>query len=353
MGQNMGEEQTTQNAHRGKIDYWHWARMLIAVLVIGGACWLLYNQLKDVSPAQILAGIRGISPWNVLLAIGLTFLNYAILVGYDWAGTRYVQHPLKFGRIVLASFICYALSHNFGWFLGGPPSRYRLYSAAGLNLLEIAKLVAILWVAYWTGFFALAGLVFIIWPPSLPPYVLINNKHVDLPELSARPLGIVFIVGVCLYLAATALWRTPVKWRGQQFNLPPFSLSVFMVTIAMLDIGVGSSVLYVLLPPEMNVSLPAAMSVYLMGMVVVITLHIPGGVGVFEAVVIAMLAPGDSSFRDELVGSLIVYRAVYYLLPLISAFAALGGHEFWLLGQLKAVRRAEQARPEEELESRL
>ena len=349
----MSDELPSENAHRGKIDYWHWVRVLIAVLVIAGACWLLYNQLKDVSPAKVLEGIQQMAGWKILVAIGLTFLNYAILVGYDWAGTRYVQHPLKWGRIVLASFICYALSHNFGWFLGGPPSRYRLYSAAGLNLLEIAKLVAILWVAYWTGFFALAGLVFIIWPPSLPEHLLINDRLVPMPELSARPLGIVFVVGVCLYLGATALWRTPIKWRGQQFNLPPFSLSLFMVTIAMLDIAVGSSVLYVLLPPEMNVSLPAAMSVYLMGMVVVITLHIPGGVGVFEAVVIAMLAPGDSPFRDELVGVLIVYRAVYYLLPLVSAFAALGGHEFWLLGQKAKMRSLVDQQPTEELEPRL
>lgn len=325
----MGEN--TQAAKGRHIDYWHWVRVLIALAVISGAIWLLYHQLKDVGLEKILAGMRHVSTGRILLAIFLTVLNYLILVGYDWAAIRYVQHPLRFGRIAFASFICYAMSHNFGWIIGGPASRYRLYSAAGLSLIEIAKLVAILAVAYWTGFFALSGLVFLIWPPDLPTKLMINGELINLPAVSARPLGAVFVAGVLLYLAATAWWKTPIQFRGHKFQLPPFRLSLFMVTTAMFDIAVAASVLYAVLPPEMHVSYPMCVSAYLMAMVVVITLHIPGGVGVFEAVVIAILAPGDSEFRGELAGVLIVYRAIYYLMPLISALIALAGHEIWLL----------------------
>jgi uncharacterized membrane protein YbhN (UPF0104 family) len=279
----------------------------------------------------ILDGIRHVPAWKIWAAIGLTALNYVILVGYDWAATRYVDHPLKLGRIAFASFICYAMSHNFGWIIGGPASRYRLYSAAKLTTIEIVKLVTILAVAYWMGFFALSGLVFVVWPPDLPTELRIDQDVFALPEMSARPLGFVFIAVVALYLAATAFWRAPITLRGRQFRLPPFKISFFLVVVAMLDITVASTVLYALLPPEMNVSLPMAMSVYLMAMVVVITLHIPGGVGVFEAVVLALLAPGNSPFLGELAGVLIVYRAVYYLLPLLTASIALAGHEIWML----------------------
>lgn len=329
----MGETITPAGHEGGLKKYWHWVRVLIALAVIAGAIWLLFHQLKNVPPAEILDGARHIPAWRIAMAIGLTFLNYLILVGYDWAATRYVQHPLKLSRIAFASFICYAMSHNFGWIIGGPASRYRLYSAAGLTMIEIVKLVAILAVAYWTGFFGLAGVVFVIWPPDLPSHLKVQDELIKLPEVSARPLGAVFILGVCLYLLATALWRTPIKWRSQEIRLPPFRISSFLVGTAMLDIAVASSVLYAVLPPEMNVSLPMAMSVYLMAMVVVITLHIPGGVGVFETVVIAILAPGNSPYVGTLFGVLVVYRAIYYMLPLICASIGLAGHEIWMLRQ--------------------
>lgn len=331
MGRMTDDEATPPdgNPESGLKRLWHLLQIGLAIVAVIGAAWLLYHQFKQVQPQEILEGLVKIGPWKTLLAIGLTFLNYLILVGYDWSGTRYVQHPLKLWRIALASFICYALSHNLGWFLGGPPSRYRMYTAAGLSTMEIVKLVAILWVAYWTGFFALAGVVFVIWPLALPPHLNIQDELVKLPELNARPLGVVFIVGVCLYLLATAVWKVPLKVRGQTLGLPPFRLSLFMVTTAMLDIAVGSTVLYVLLPPEMHVSLPTAMSVYLLAMVVVITVHMPGGTGVFEAVVTAILAPRQDQLGD-LAAALLVYRAVYYWMPLLIAVVGLAVHEVWV-----------------------
>ncbi len=332
----MTESLPAAEPETGFKKYWHWLRVFVAVSVIVGAGWLLYSQLKNVGMEKILDGVRHVPIWKIWVAVGLTVLNYLILVGYDWAATRYVEHPLKLGRIAFASFICSAMSHNFGWIIGGPASRYRLYSAAKLTTIEIVKLVTILAVAYWMGFFALSGLVFVVWPPDLPTQLQIDREVFSLPELSARPLGFVFLGVVGLYLAATAVWRRPISLFGRRFKLPPFKISFFLVVVAMLDITVASTVLYALLPPEMNVSFPMAMSVYLMAMVVVITLHIPGGVGVFEAVVIGLLAPGNSPFLGELAGVLIVYRAVYYLLPLLTASIALAGHEIWMLRQKPA-----------------
>lgn len=320
---------------KGFNNYWHWVRVLIAVTVIAGAAWLLYAQLKHVGTEKILDGVRSVPAWKIWTAVGLTALNYLILVGYDWAATRYVEHPLSLRRIAFASFICYAMSHNFGWIIGGPASRYRLYSAAKLTTLEIVKLVTILAVAYWMGFFALTGVVFVAFPPDLPTELRIDERTFALPVLSARPLGIVFVTVVCSYLAATAFVKK-VELRGKELKLPSFRLSLFLVAVAMLDIMIASTVLYALLPPEMSISLPMATSVYLMGMVVVITLHIPGGVGVFEAVVLALLAPADPAQLGELAGVLIVYRAVYYLLPLLIASLALVAHEVWILRQKPA-----------------
>jgi uncharacterized membrane protein YbhN (UPF0104 family) len=313
--------------------FWHWVRVLIAVAMIGAAMWLLYHQVEKAGPKNIIQGMLDIPPGHLLLAVALTVLNYVILVGYDWAAVRYVQHPLKFSRIAFASFICYAFSHNFGWIIGGPASRYRLYSAAGLSTIEVAKLVAMLAVAYWTGFFALAGLVFVIWPPELPPELTINDHVYKLNWMAwgPRPLGALFILGVTAYLAATAFWKKPIRWRGHEFSLPPLSLSLFQVTTAMLDIAVAGSVMYVLLPKEMHTSFSTSLSAYMMAMLVVITIHIPGGIGVLELVVMAILDTGDEALNQKLFGTLLVYRAIYYWLPLAGAAIAFAFHEVRLL----------------------
>src|SRR6185503_10423016 len=49
--------------------------------------------------------------------------------------------------------------------------------------------------------------------------------------------------------------------------------------------------------------------------------HVPGGVGVFEGLMVLLLKPFLSS--GTLLPALIVYRAVYYLLPLTVALAVL------------------------------
>ena len=49
--------------------------------------------------------------------------------------------------------------------------------------------------------------------------------------------------------------------------------------------------------------------------------HVPGGVGVFEGLLIVLLKPYLSS--GELLPALLVYRAVYYLLPFVVALVGL------------------------------
>src|SRR3546814_8207576 len=49
--------------------------------------------------------------------------------------------------------------------------------------------------------------------------------------------------------------------------------------------------------------------------------HVPGGLGVFEATL--LLAYSGSLPVDRLAGALVLYRGIYYLLPLLVAIAML------------------------------
>ena len=51
----------------------------------------------------------------------------------------------------------------------------------------------------------------------------------------------------------------------------------------------------------------------------------PGGLGVFETVLILLLAPAISS--EKLLATLLIYRGIYYFLPLLVGVALLIGYE--------------------------
>jgi len=49
-----------------------------------------------------------------------------------------------------------------------------------------------------------------------------------------------------------------------------------------------------------------------------VIVHIPAGIGVLEAVFIAMLS-GEEISRGAIIAALLAYRALYYFLPLLLA----------------------------------
>ena len=92
----------------------------------------------------------------------------------------------------------------------------------------------------------------------------------------------------------------------------------------MIDLSIAGSVLYVLLPGDVTLSLPVFLAVYMVAMLVGMLSHVPGGLGVFEALVVLMLpdAPPDAVF-----GSLLAYRVTYYIVPFATAALTLGIRE--------------------------
>src|SRR4029078_6047468 len=114
---------------------------LVVVVIFIAAAWLLYRELRHYSARQIKEAVSHIPTWRVWAALGLTVVNYLVLIGYDYLAIRAIGHPLSLGRVALASFTGFVTSYNFGALLGGTSVRYRLYSAWGLSAVEIVQRV--------------------------------------------------------------------------------------------------------------------------------------------------------------------------------------------------------------------
>ncbi|MEO8495253.1 MAG: bifunctional lysylphosphatidylglycerol flippase/synthetase MprF [Planctomycetota bacterium] len=290
---------------------------LFVLCIFFGALWLLHNELRHYHWHDILSALANIPTRWFWLAIGLTLLNYIILVGYDWLAIRYIRHPMKLGRIALASFLGYAVGNNFGTLLGGSTIRYRLYTSWGLSAIEIVKLVFILSATFWIGLFALSSIVFLVDPLTIP-------SRLHLPVTTTRPLGVVLGALAMAYLVLCAVRRAPLKIWKWEFPLPPFTLSVMQYGVATLDLMVAAGVLYVLLPASVDVSYFHLLAIYLLAIVTALLTQVPGGLGVLELVTLVLLNPANP---HEVVGALLAYRMIYYLFPLMIGLLVLGGNE--------------------------
>jgi phosphatidylglycerol lysyltransferase len=292
---------------------------VVSLILFAAAIWLLHHELRTYHFKDILHAFHAISAPHLWAAAGLTILSYAVMTGYDMLAISYIRYKLSYSKISLASFIGYAFSNNIGMsMIAGASVRYRLYSAWGLSALQITQVVVFCTLTLWLGFFTLGGIIFLIEPLTIP-------AAAHLPMASVRAIGIAMLTVVLAYGIVTAAKKAPIKIREWEIQLPSVRLFSVQLIIAALDWTLASLVLFVLLNPGTAMSYPAFLGVYLLAQLAGLVSQVPGGLGVFETVIILMLS--DRLPANQIIGALLGFRALYYWMPLGAAALLLGLQE--------------------------
>ncbi len=296
----------------------HLGPILISIIFVG-AMYLLYNKLKAYSFEQIQESLSQISNWRLLASIGLMIVNYLILIGYDWLALVAIKKPLPLQRVSLVSFIGQTVSYNFGALLGGTTVRYRFYATWGFSLHDIVRLVLMLAVTFWVGALGLCGLVFIIAPPVIPAEFL-----EAFPVKDVRILGVLLLSVTLIYFVACHFVRTPIKVFGKEFAFPTLKIALLQAAVAGIDLIVAAACMYVLFSPDLGVSFGQFLPSYLMAQVAVVLTHVPGGVGVFELVILHLT---HTSNEQMVIAVVLCFRLIYFILPLLMAALILAVYE--------------------------
>lgn len=293
---------------------------LFVITIFIGAIWLLTRELKHYNIHDIRSAVVQIPNWRLWAAAGLTVVNYLLLIGYDYLAVRAIQHPLSLGKISLASFTGFVTSYNFGAVLGGTSVRYRLYSAWGLSAVEILQLMLMLGTTYWIGVFALAGLVFISHPFPIP-------ASLHLPFANVQPIGWLLLTVAVIYASLTLIRKSPITVKGIELRLPGTKMTLLQLFVSAGDLLLVAAILYTLLAHNLSIGYGEFLGIFLMATVTVVLSHVPGGVGVFELVILTLVAAPSSA---KILAGLLVFRVIYYLIPLFFAIVLLGLHELSL-----------------------
>ncbi|HTY93970.1 MAG TPA: bifunctional lysylphosphatidylglycerol flippase/synthetase MprF [Steroidobacteraceae bacterium] len=307
-----------------------WIGPAAALLVFSIMAWLLHRELAQIHVRDIVAHLEAIPTETLAVGLLLTGGSYLALCLYDFLALRYLHKKVPLGRVVVASFIANAFGHNLGFaaFTGGA-FRLRLYASSRLTAIDVATVTGFTSITTALGLAVLAGLSFLIYPDVASAAL---RSHADWPVL----IGIVLLGAVMAYFAWTCSRRARLEFRGWLLRPPGAAIGAIQVIAGTLDLGMSCAVLWLMLPATAHVDLVAFAGAYAVGVTAGIISHVPGGLGVFETIVVIAL-PGIPA--DALLGSLLAYRAVFYLAPLGVATVLFAAEE---LGAQRA--RLAQAR---------
>lgn len=302
---------------------------VIGIIVLGLALFFLHRNLRHVPFADIGAHLSSIPLGNLCIALACTMGSYLALTGYDHLGLRYAGKPLPWHQVAPISFSAFAVGHSLGFAtLSGGAIRYRSYSGAGLSTTEIANVVLFCAVTFSLGASLLLGASLIAEPPSV-------MKSLALPESVSRLAGIVlaaFPLGYILWSGSSARSINIRDWR---FAPPDRKVAVGQLVLSVADLCLAAAVIYVLLPGGSTVSYLAFVGIFLLATSAGLLSNVPAGIGVFEGAMLLLL-PNVSA--GALLGSLLVYRLLYYLIPLGCALVLLTIQELRLRrGQVAAL----------------
>lgn len=296
-----------------------WARVrrpllaLALLALLGFIAW----RARSLDWAAAWAALLDYRPGTLLLAALAAAAAHALYTGYDLLGRYYSGHHLPPARVAATAFVSFAANLNLGSMVGGVALRLRLYARQGLPMATIVRVWGLSLLTNWIGYAALAGAVFLSGWVELPPDAPLSSH-------ALRLVGLGLLGAVLLYLAACR-WSRRRLWmlRGHRLELPHAGLALAQVALSALHWAFVACVLYVLL--HGRVGYPTVLGALMTTSMAVIALRVPGGLGVLEAVFMALLAGLQP--EAQLLAALLAYRALFYLLPLAAALLVYLGLE--------------------------
>ncbi|WP_233601826.1 MULTISPECIES: bifunctional lysylphosphatidylglycerol flippase/synthetase MprF [Corallococcus] len=288
----------------------------LPLLLLCVAAYVLHRELSHYRREDVSAGLAAVTASRILLALAVTVVNYAALTLYDVLALGHAGHRIPYSRVGFTSFVGYAFGHNLGAsFLSGGSVRYRLYSAWGLTALDVARVSAFNALTFWLGLAAVTGASLLLEG---------GGGVLSLSTSVAHGVGAALVLLLVGYFVACATVRKPLRIRGLEWTLPTPARALAQLVVSCGDWALAAAVLWVLLPPD-SVSLPSLTALFALAQLAGIASQVPAGLGVFETVMLSALTPRVPA--PQVVGVLLVYRLVYYLLPFTVAALLLAGHE--------------------------
>lgn len=303
--------------------------LLAAATLLGAG--LLWHALRKYSPEEIGAAVAAVPLARLALAGGYAAASYLCLTFFDYLALRWIERPLPYRKVALASFASLSIGHSIGFAgLSSGAIRYRFYARWGLSAADVAQIVLFCGVTVGLGLSMLAGLALVLDPAT-------GHRVLRLPPDTLFWLGLAALAVPLAYLGWAMIPARHARRTVWRLRRPAARLALAQVGVGTVNFALVAACLHQVLTPVAEVSYPAVASAYVAANTATLLTHVPGGLGVVETVVQHVL-PGK-----DLIGPLLVYRFLYFLAPLAFGLILLGVCE--LVARRSAPQRASAKEP--------
>jgi glycosyltransferase 2 family protein len=301
-----------------------WSRIgfVISIAIIAIAIYVLFKILRGIDLKEVMQALVLTDPHNILLAALFVAGGYFTLTFYDLFALRTIgRYDVPYRIAALGGFTSYSVGHNVGAsvFTGGAV-RYRIYSAWGLDAIEVAKLCFIAGLTFWLGNATVLGLGIAYVPEGASA---INQ----LPTWFNRLLAFVTLTILMLYVAWVWTGQRVVGRDGWQVTLPGGPLTLLQIGIGIVDLTFCAFAMYMLLPDEGHIGFVMLAVIFVSATLLGFASHAPGGIGVFDAAMLVALWQYD---KEDLLAGLLLFRLLYYIIPFALSLVILGVREIIL-----------------------
>src|SRR5690242_9960844 len=309
----------------------HKLGVAISVSVIAIACYVLYHMLRGIDVNEVIEAIKSTEPRSIALAALYVAAGYFTLTFYDLFALRAIgRNDIPYRINALGAFTSYSIGHNVGAsvFTGGAV-RYRIYSAWGLNAIDVAKICFLAGLTFWLGNAAVLGLGIAYHPEAA--------ASIDqLPAWLNRIVAFATIAALLGYVAWVWVQPRGVGRGPWTVTLPGGPLTLLQVAIGIVDLGFCALAMYVLVPDEPNLGFVVVAVIFVSATLLGFASHSPGGLGVFDAAMLVGLWQMD---REELLAGMLLFRVLYYIGPFVISVILLTLREIIIGARSKRLRQ--------------
>lgn len=294
--------------------------IIVTVFIFILALFTFAHLVEDIDRKSLTTAFNNVSWTAIGLATLAAIISYLMILGYEWSASRYANAKLTIPTLALGGLSAAAIGNALGFsMLTGGTVRYRVYSKKNVSAIAIIQM---------TIFASLSlGL-------ALPPIAALMSftdiaysaKALHMNETLLVVVASVIILGYIIFLAVASRFVAPehpsedsryLCFGLLNIRIPSMRITMLQFVITFLDVLAAGTVLYCLLPASATIPFGTFLTVYLLALAAGVLSHVPGGLGVFEVVLLAAFQ--SQLDKPSLLAALFLYRFIYVIMPLIIA----------------------------------
>lgn len=281
-----------------------WITALVALAIV---VWMVRGSLLAIDWHGVARAWSSLPSGRIAASAAGSLVSFCMLAALEVIASRLTAPQRVSARLAaFAGAVSQAFSNTLGFpAVTGGMVRHRIYATAGLGKGDLARIVALAGFGVAMGFAVVTMLALLSQPTAEHGW--------------GRPFG----VGILLLLLAFLVWlrRAPrslriVRWT---LDLPDATSAASQMVIGGIEMTAAIGALYVLLPVGSAPPFIEFLPIYVGAVIAGLISHVPGGLGVFEVIVLAAFPPHA---RAGVLAAMLCYRLTYSLVPFTLAAAA-------------------------------